>query len=517
MLLLACAPQPLDLPGPPEPDRWTVQAEEHLPPVGLVLNEVMSANASAVMGPEGLQDWVELYNGGRDAVDLSRVGLQSGSSVWQGSGVLEAGGHLLIWDDELPFGLNSQGEELELLLDGELIEAVATGDLPDDVALLRYPDGGPWTFGLDVTPGWTNRPPTESLDASDSLFGPFHMLAVDLEVPESSLQSLEQARETKVPATATIDGVSMDVGVRLKGRWGSKRELSQKAAWKIDFNLYEPGQRFRGQEALTLNNMVQDPTYVHEFLTYGVYRSLDMPAARTGWAWLRVNGEDYGLYAAIESIDDRFLKRWWKDGSGVMYEGAYGVDFSAGEEQLFELDEGEPDDEDRSDLLAVVEALDREPSEENLAAVEGVVDVDQFLMNMAIEVNLLHWDGYTTSNNYRVYRDPRSGLFSIIPWGSDQTWVDRWYDLYQGYGRVFTWCLDVPSCRVRYEQVVVEVSDHIVAMDLAPQLTEVLAWLQPWVDRDPRREWSDEERQWEIDTTYETLADWIPALADRLR
>ena len=319
-----------------------------------------------------------------------------------------------------------------------------------------------------------------------------------------------------MPASATIDGITLEVGVRLKGRWGSKRELSQKAAWKIDFNLYELGQRFRGQEALTLNNMVQDPTYVHEFLTYGVYRSLDMPAPRTGWAWLKVNGQDYGLYSTIESVDDRFLDRWWKDGSGVMYEGAYGVDFEQGEVQLFELDEGEPDDEARSDLLAVAEALDRPPSEDNLAAVEALVDLDQFLLNMAIEVNLLHWDGYTTSNNYRVYRDPRSRRFSIIPWGTDQTWVDRWYDLYQGYGRVFTWCIAVPSCRARYEEAVVQVSDHIVALDLAPHMEEVLDWLQPWVDRDPRREWSEDEREWEIAETYSTLSEWVPGLADRL-
>ena len=42
----------------------------------------------------------------------------------------------------------------------------------------------------------------------------------------------------------------------------------------------------------------------------------------------------------------------------------------------------------------------------------------------AVERYLGHWDGYTTKNNYYLVSDP-SGRFQMLPWGTDQTWVER--------------------------------------------------------------------------------------------
>ena len=102
------------------------------------------------------------------------------------------------------------------------------------------------------------------------------------------------------------DGVThgpFEVGVRLKGGLGSFRGLEGKAAFKVKVDEYVDGQTFFGLEKLTLNNMVQDPSMVHETLAYELFRSLGVPASRTGYAFVRVNGESFGLYLNVETLD----------------------------------------------------------------------------------------------------------------------------------------------------------------------------------------------------------------------
>ena len=76
------------------------------------------------------------------------------------------------------------------------------------------------------------------------------------------------------------------VEVKLKGH-GSFRPLGEKAAFKVKFAKTD---RLLGLKSLTLNNMVQDPSMLHEALGYEVLRAAGVPAPRTGFAYVRVNG-----------------------------------------------------------------------------------------------------------------------------------------------------------------------------------------------------------------------------------
>jgi hypothetical protein len=250
--------------------------------------------------------------------------------------------------------------------------------------------------------------------------------------------------------------------------------------------------------------MVQDPSYVHESLAYAFYRSLGMPAPRTAWMRLVVNGEDWGLYLHVESVDDTFLARWYGDPSGRLYEGAYGVDFVPGYESSFEYDSG-PAEEDRSDLTEVANILAGPATDAALSALDQVLDVDQFLENMAVESILLHWDGYTTANNYRVYDDPSTGRFQIIPWGTDQTFHDEWYGPYDGYGRVLTFCLEIPSCADRYELALDTVADDFEAAGLEAWLDADLARVEGELATDWRGEFDDGTVQSYQDTTRDVI------------
>jgi hypothetical protein len=141
-------------------------------PDELVINEFMANNDVAVEGPDGgFPDWIELYNGGTEAVDLGGMYLTddlSNPDAWQFSSdtVIEAGGFLVVWADNLPdsgslhagFGLNASGEAVGLFaVDGETeVDSVVFGRQLDDVAYGRLPDGDSnWTY-LTPTPGLSN-------------------------------------------------------------------------------------------------------------------------------------------------------------------------------------------------------------------------------------------------------------------------------------------------------------------------------------------------------------------------
>ena len=142
-------------------------------PTALFINEFMANNDAAVPGPDGdYPDWIELYNGGTEPVDLSGMYLTdnlANPDKWQfpAGTVIEPKGFLVIWADNTPsprplhasFGLNASGEAVGLFAsDGEtLIDSITFGAQDDDVSFGRLPDGSSsWNY-LTPTPGAANR------------------------------------------------------------------------------------------------------------------------------------------------------------------------------------------------------------------------------------------------------------------------------------------------------------------------------------------------------------------------
>jgi hypothetical protein len=515
LLALACTPDAPQAPPPvlgsdPAPEERVLPHPERPP---LRINEVMTSNESAWQQPDGtFPDWIELYNASGGALDLSRAALVDGDArAAVGAGPLPPGGRVLLLADgsdaqgHLPFAFGSDGEELVLTWDGVAVDRIRTGALGDDLSLARFPDGGAWAPTARPTPGYANGSRgSDTLDVSESLFDLDRVHPVEVTLSSEAMARLDAEPYTDVIAGLGFEGFQRDcVGIRKKGVYGSLRSIYAKPAIKIDVTACGLGD-FRGIETITLNNMVQDPSAVHEALIYAFLRGQGLPAPRTGWARLSINGEDRGFYLLLETPDENLLARWWDDPTGNLYEGAYGVDFYQGYEWSFEQDEG-PADNDRSDLTAVATVLDGAPDDAGVAALERLVDLDQFLKVMAVEALALHWDGYTTSNNYRVYRDPADGRFDMIPWGMDQTFVDYWYGPYDARGRLFTFCMRNAGCVERYQGALRELADAWDAWGFEARMNAHLALVTPEVETDPRREYDLGTHAYWIDRTRETL------------
>ncbi len=153
-----------------------------------------------------------------------------------------------------------------------------------------------------------------------------------LTIGEAAMADLpisQQDDSPEVHADFAFRGEISDVGLSLKGH-SSFRPISEKAAFKIDFAEWDDAGSLHGIRRLTLNNMVSDQSKLAEELGYALYELAGLPAARHGFACLEVNGEDYGLYGVVETMDEQFVARAFQDPSGTLYEANAQADFFPG-------------------------------------------------------------------------------------------------------------------------------------------------------------------------------------------
>ena len=172
-------------------------------------------------------------------------------------------------------------------------------------------------------------------------------------------------------------------------------------------------------ERMTLNNSKQDPSMVNTCLAYQVFAAAGNPAPRCNFATVTVNEKELGLYVHLEELKKPFLARHFDSAEGNLYEGTIS-DFTPEYRGTIEKKTNE-DEDDWSDVEAVMAALLQDPSEAGLEALSELVDLDRFLSFWAAESLVGHWDGYAGDrNNYHFYREP-DGKFVFLPWGADDT------------------------------------------------------------------------------------------------
>lgn len=224
-----------------------------------------------------------------------------------------------------------------------------------------------------------------------------------------------------VPGEVTINGVNVGkVGLRKKGFFGSLS--TQRPSLKLKFNEYVKGRKFVGQKGLTLNNNLQDPSQLRQYLAYAWFRRAGLHASRCNLARVFVNGRDVGIYSNVESLDEAFLKKNFDDAEGTLFEGTF-TDFNTSSVEHFEAKTNKKSP-DRSQLREVAELLQNYQSVD-MDKLAELVDVDQFMKFWVAEMLLGHWDGYAGSrHNYFVYDNPTSQRLEFLPWDTDGTFDD---------------------------------------------------------------------------------------------
>ncbi len=425
------------------------------------------------------------------------------------------------------------------LADGIFAVGVTLDAWADYHVVARYSDGE----ACSAWGEWSAPIAFRTDDGSTFWFAPDAVRDVHIEIPPESAAAIDAQAippgcvpflREYYPGSVVLDGQRYDgAGVRTKGGCGSSRNLSGKASFKINLSWNDPGvsgcpeeRRNHGLKRLTLNNMVQDRSYVHERLAYRFYQLMGVPTPRASHARVFVNDELWGLYVNVETIDRRFLSRWFEDNDGMLYEGTYSCELvppnvpPSGEDtyclsRKFHPNDCEPvaedgDPENYAPLRAMVnqldalyQTLDGDPLASFYPEIEALFDFDTFLSMWAVETIIGHWDGYVIRivNNYRVYHDPEVDRWTFIPTGVDQTFVEH-TQLSELTGRLAQRCNADEDCRAAFLARLAQAVDVFEQADLGSLAETIRAQIAPFVmNEDPRKEGSYEQFQGQVDAT----------------
>lgn len=292
----------------------------------------------------------------------------------------------------------------------------------------------------DVGPGWPGDPGDDGgdpgggdgsvggpiPDPSDDVFDPDRIAEIALTMDEGDWRALRDDPESEdwYAATFTWNGETVaPVGVR---SFGFTSHVVGKPPLKIAFDHFRAGLAWRELEQLKLDAGYRDLTFLNERLCAAAMRRAGVPAPRTGWARVTVNGDPAGFYVVLEPIDDRFLVRnfgnadgplWAPDdtrGTGLLPHDdptdvyAPQTSVRTGGRELFEL----------ADVVA-------EGSDAELAA---SVDLRDFFVEAVARALLGSQDALAADgNNFYLYQDPAvdpdgdgDGFWRLISWDYDR-------------------------------------------------------------------------------------------------
>ncbi|MDO4515847.1 MAG: CotH kinase family protein [Bacillota bacterium] len=148
-----------------------------------------------------------------------------------------------------------------------------------------------------------------------------HTIDITMEDWDGFLETCEN--EDYAMCAVTIDGERVsDIGIRAKGNTSLssvKQYGNDRYSFKLEFDHYQEGGNFQGLDKLSLNNIIQDNTYMKDYIVYRMMDLFGVDAPLCSYAWLTVNGEDWGLYLAVESVEESFLERNYGGGQGELY------------------------------------------------------------------------------------------------------------------------------------------------------------------------------------------------------
>ena len=133
--------------------------------------------------------------------------------------------------------------------------------------------------------------------------------------------------------TLIIDGEAYkNVAIRGKGNTSLTSVAtmnSQRYSFKVEFDYYDNSMTYHGLDKLCLNNMFQDTTMMKDYLAYTLMNEFDAAAPLCSFVYITVNGEDWGLYLAVEGVEDSFMLRNYNSDQGELYK-PDGMNFAGG-------------------------------------------------------------------------------------------------------------------------------------------------------------------------------------------
>jgi spore coat protein CotH len=165
-----------------------------------------------------------------------------------------------------------------------------------------------------------------SLDYETKLFDHDTIMTVDIQVDEDSWNSMIEnaTSEEYIICDVIINGERYtNVGIRPKGNTSltqiASDDTTDRYSFKIEFDHYDKNQNCYGLDKLVLNNVMSDTSYMKEYLSYDILNYAKVVTPLYNYASIKVNGEDWGFYLALEGMEESFAMRNYGSSYGQLY------------------------------------------------------------------------------------------------------------------------------------------------------------------------------------------------------
>ena len=157
----------------------------------------------------------------------------------------------------------------------------------------------------------------------DTLFDDSYVHSIDIEIGDWDGFIQTATNEEYTAVNVTIDGETIkNVGLRAKGNTSlsTVSQLdSERYSLKLEFDAYQDNITYHGLDKLCLNNLIQDYSMMKDYITYKLMNEFGAVSPLVSYVFVMVNGEDWGLFLAVEAVEDSFLERNYGSNYGDLY------------------------------------------------------------------------------------------------------------------------------------------------------------------------------------------------------
>ena len=228
-------------------------------------------------------------------------------------------------------------------------------------------------------------------------------------------------QKERLTASVIIDGQYYDsVGIRYKG-YSSVNITQIKNPFNIKLDYKIDDQEHQGFNKIKLSNVIHDPTFIREALSYQIARKY-MPASQANFVNLYINDTLWGLFSNVEAVNKDFLSNHYGSRNNSLFKCNPNSLNLFGENSNLSLSHGNDssDYEDfytlKSDfgwekLFNLMDTLNNHPN-----FINQILNVDRTLWMHAFNYSIINIDSYIGyAQNYYLFED-NAGRFNPILW-----------------------------------------------------------------------------------------------------
>ena len=165
-----------------------------------------------------------------------------------------------------------------------------------------------------------------TMEYESALFDTSEIISINIIMDEDDWNEMldNATAEEYYRCDVVVNGETFySVGIRPKGNTSlttiAADPTTDRYSFKLEFDHYVDGQTCFGLDKLVLNNNYADATNMKEALIYDMYQYLGADASLYNYAQISVNGEYWGVYLAIEAVEDSFMLRNYGTQDGELY------------------------------------------------------------------------------------------------------------------------------------------------------------------------------------------------------